>query len=274
MARATSVFDKQAANYRGPREKLIPQLDRFYGMVPEAVGLAGSPARILDLGAGTGMLSAVVAESFPDARFTLFDYSPRMLEQAGEILGDRAEVKVGDMYEGIPAGPWDAVISALAIHRIEAPELLERDEAVETNLLEEAVGGFAYVRREVVLRVLAIAQCLLNVSHGMTGTVFFLFVVDSLGFETGPLGMIFAFGGVASLGGALIAGRFYDTSNHLRRLAMLLLVCMRPREGIAGWPLCHRYGRKSAENQPYKVHDPWQKGAATRSSGRCRSRPT
>jgi len=147
VARATSVFDKQAANYRGPREKLIPQLDRFYGMVPEAVGLAGSPARILDLGAGTGMLSAVVAESFPDARFTLFDYSPRMLEQAGEILGDRAEVKVGDMYEGIPAGPWDAVISALAIHHMTD----EGKRSVYEAVFDELESGGIFVNAEHIL---------------------------------------------------------------------------------------------------------------------------
>jgi len=121
MARATSVFDKHAATYRGPREKLIPQLDMFYGAVAEAVGLSsgkGGPRRILDLGAGTGMLSAVVAEAYPTASFTLFDFSPRMLEIAAELLGDRAATAVGDMYREIPEGPWDAVISALAIHHM------------------------------------------------------------------------------------------------------------------------------------------------------------
>jgi predicted MFS family arabinose efflux permease len=114
------------------------------------------------------------------------------------------------------------LLSAFAIRKIDTPEEIERDESVETNLLEEAIGGFAYVRRDVMLRVLAAAQLLLNISHGMTSTVFFLFVVDSLGFDTGPLGMIFAFGGIASLGGALISSRFYDRGNHLRRLALLL----------------------------------------------------
>jgi tRNA (cmo5U34)-methyltransferase len=121
MAKATSVFEKQAATYLGPREKLIPQIERFYGIVPEVVRVnqpADARLRILDLGAGTGMLSAIVAEAFPEAQFTLFDFSPSMLEQARQILGERAEVVTGDMYEGIPAGPWDAVISALAIHHM------------------------------------------------------------------------------------------------------------------------------------------------------------
>jgi predicted MFS family arabinose efflux permease len=116
------------------------------------------------------------------------------------------------------------LLSALAIQRIEIPEELERDEAVETSLVEEAVAGFSYVRRDGTMRVLALAQALLSLSHGMTGTVFFLFVVDTLGFETGPLGMIFAFGGVASLGAALVSSRLYGRGGHLRRMAALLVV--------------------------------------------------
>jgi MFS family permease len=116
------------------------------------------------------------------------------------------------------------LLSALAIRRIEIPEELERDEAVETSLVEEAVAGFSYVRRDGTMRVLALAQALLSLSHGMTGTVFFLFVVDTLGFENGPLGMIFAFGGVASLGAALVSSRLYGRGGHLRRMAALLVV--------------------------------------------------
>jgi predicted MFS family arabinose efflux permease len=150
---------------------------------------------------------------------------------ATESVAEFGSFSIGGWLVQIFTAPFalliDAVtflLSALAIRRIETPEELDRDESVETNLLQEAVGGFAYVRRDTVLRVLAAAQLLLNVNHGMVGTVFFLFVVDTLGFETGPLGMIFAFGGVASLGGALISSRFYDTGNHLRRLSLLLFI--------------------------------------------------
>lgn len=154
MARATSVFDKQAATYKGPREKLVPQLERFYGMVPEAVRLvepandAGSrPLRILDLGAGTGMLSAVVASAFPEAGFTLFDVSPRMLDQAKETIDGKVEVETGDMYEGIPAGPWDAVISALAIHHMTD----QGKRSVYESVFRELRSGGVFVNAEHVL---------------------------------------------------------------------------------------------------------------------------
>ncbi len=153
MAKATSVFDRQAAIYRGPREKLIPQLDRFYGMVPEAVGLVEAepgkegPLRILDLGAGTGMLSAVVAEAFPEADFTLFDFSPRMLEQARELLGEEVVTLTGDMYEGIPSGPWDAVISALAIHHMTD----EGKRSVYESVFRELRPGGIFVNAEHIL---------------------------------------------------------------------------------------------------------------------------
>src|SRR6202000_867668 len=50
----------------------------------------------------------------------LLDGSAEMLREAGELLGDRGtRVHVADMAQGLPPGPFDAVISALAIHHLE-----------------------------------------------------------------------------------------------------------------------------------------------------------
>ena len=44
-----------------------------------------------------------------------------MLEQARARIGDRARYVVADLGDPLPAGPWDAVVSALAIHHLDDP---------------------------------------------------------------------------------------------------------------------------------------------------------
>jgi tRNA (cmo5U34)-methyltransferase len=79
--------------------------------------------RVLDLGAGTGLMTAHVADAFPRARFELLDGSQAMLSEATDTLGElMSAVHVADMTSALPAGPFDAVISALAIHHLEDPD--------------------------------------------------------------------------------------------------------------------------------------------------------
>jgi tRNA (cmo5U34)-methyltransferase len=62
----------------------------------------------------------MVAERFPAARLDLLDGSREMLAEARQRLGERAvAVYVQDMAGELPAGPYDAVVSALAIHHLE-----------------------------------------------------------------------------------------------------------------------------------------------------------
>ena len=108
--------------YTALRRRLVPEFDAFYGTAVAALGplAEGALERILDLGAGTGLLTAAVAEAYPDARFELLDGSPEMLAEAQQRLGERVvAVYVQDMAGELPAGPYDAVVSALAIHHLE-----------------------------------------------------------------------------------------------------------------------------------------------------------
>lgn len=118
---AIGSFEAHAPEYNALRRKLIPPFDRFYGAATEAVGFAGNqPRRILDLGAGTGLLSSWLADRWPDANFVIQDGSPAMLEQAKELLGTRIEsVIVSDLTDPLPPGPFDAIASSLAIHHLE-----------------------------------------------------------------------------------------------------------------------------------------------------------
>src|SRR3954447_11621937 len=117
---APATFDAQAAAYEAPRRRLIPPFDAFYGTAVAALELLGRPPRrVLDLGAGTGMLAARVAAAYPDAELVLTDGAPAMLEQARAALGDRAQLHRADLADPPPDGPFDAVLSALAIHHLD-----------------------------------------------------------------------------------------------------------------------------------------------------------
>jgi tRNA (cmo5U34)-methyltransferase len=119
MTNVAQVFNAGADSYDAARRRLIPPFDSFYEVATEAVALAGSLQRVLDIGAGTGLLSSCVRDAFPDAHLTLLDAAPAMLAQARESLGtDNASYVEGKLEEPLPQGPWDAVVSALAIHHL------------------------------------------------------------------------------------------------------------------------------------------------------------
>ena len=121
-AAAVQAFSAHAAGYDALRRRLVPDYDRFYGAVLEALErlATGEVRRVLDLGAGTGLLSAVVADGFPEAQIELLDASQPMLALAQGRLGRAVSaVHVGDMSAELPPGPFDAVVSALAIHHLE-----------------------------------------------------------------------------------------------------------------------------------------------------------
>jgi len=120
MTDAARVFDEQASGYEAQRRRLVPPYEAFYGTAVGALALAGRPVRrVLDLGAGTGLLVRRVAAALPEAELTLLDGAPAMLDQARATLGERAHYVVADLTDPLPAGPWDAVVSALAVHHLD-----------------------------------------------------------------------------------------------------------------------------------------------------------
>ena len=120
MAHTSVMFERHAPGYDAERRRLIPPYDAFYGAAIGALELAGRPLqRVLDLGAGTGLLARAVRAAHPGTALTLLDGSAGMLEQARAALREDATYVTGDLASPLPAGPWDAIVSALAIHHLE-----------------------------------------------------------------------------------------------------------------------------------------------------------
>jgi trans-aconitate 2-methyltransferase len=84
-----------------------------------------APRTVVDLGCGTGALTASLAERWPAARVTGVDSSPEMLAAAaGHAVPGRVGFVAGDVRDWEPAGPVDLVVSNAVLHWIPGHERL------------------------------------------------------------------------------------------------------------------------------------------------------
>jgi tRNA (cmo5U34)-methyltransferase len=122
MANAVEAFSAHAPDYDAKRRAIVPCFDQFYGTAAELLSVREGPVgRVLDLGAGTGLMSEAVLRRHPGAEMVLLDGSAEMLSRAATRL-PASERIVADLRDELPAGPFDAVVSSLAIHHLEHPE--------------------------------------------------------------------------------------------------------------------------------------------------------
>jgi tRNA (cmo5U34)-methyltransferase len=91
MENIKHAFDTIAGEYDAQRKYIIPHMDEFYVAAVWAAESRVKDPAILDIGAGTGLLSALMLTKFPDASLTSWISRRRCLEwpargsQAGRI---------------------------------------------------------------------------------------------------------------------------------------------------------------------------------------------
>ena len=120
MEHIRTAFNATAARYDAQRQWVIPEFDAFYGAAIRAANWPGSRPAILDIGAGTGLLSTLLLQRYPDASLTLLDISDRMLKVAHERFSGNQNVRyiTGDYSTGDLGGQYDLICSALSIHHL------------------------------------------------------------------------------------------------------------------------------------------------------------
>jgi len=118
---AESPFHFDPANYHDWVREEIPLYDDLQERVARATASV-AVAAVLDLGSGTGETLARVLALHPGARAVGVDENPGMLDVARARLADRdATFGAADLSDPLPPGPFDLVVSVLAVHHLDGP---------------------------------------------------------------------------------------------------------------------------------------------------------
>jgi tRNA (cmo5U34)-methyltransferase len=138
-------FNSIAKKYDEQRKCYIPHLEEYYSIGIRLLAGSRSFKRILDLGAGTGLLSQFLLGYFPKASYTLVDVSGEMLQVARQRFAgaDRFTYAVEDYSRVLPKGKYDLIVSALSIHHLPDADKMKLYRKIHASL--SASGWFLNV---------------------------------------------------------------------------------------------------------------------------------
>jgi tRNA (cmo5U34)-methyltransferase len=146
-------FHDAPARYLDLMRKHVPLYDR----VQEEVVLASidlQVSRLLDLGVGTGETARRCLEAHPEATAICLDSSPKMLDAAASMLGERAELRLGRLEDPLPEGSFELVVSAFAVHHLDGVGKASLFQRIATLL---SPGG-RFVMADVVIPDTPVAE--------------------------------------------------------------------------------------------------------------------
>jgi SAM-dependent methyltransferase len=133
------------------QEEYLPQREHAFAVLVELVeAQAGPEPRVLDLACGTGSITARVLKAVPGARVVAADIDPVLLTIARGTFSDDPRVSIveADLADPrwvreLPAGQFDSVLTATALHWLESDQL--RQLYVDLASLVRPGGLFANV---------------------------------------------------------------------------------------------------------------------------------
>ncbi|MCH5287409.1 MAG: class I SAM-dependent methyltransferase [Christensenellaceae bacterium] len=115
----------------------------------------GQARSVLDLGVGTGTLAARLCQD--GYAVTGVDFSPRMLEIAGERTGGKARLLAHDFHDGFPAAladeRFDRIVCTYALHHLTDEEKPAFLRALTDHLTEQGrvlIGDVAFPTRALL----------------------------------------------------------------------------------------------------------------------------
>jgi tRNA (cmo5U34)-methyltransferase len=110
------------SSYPAEIREEIPRYDELQERVVDATR-GRRVDTVLELGTGAGETAGLLLAQHPTARLIGVDSSAEMLATARDTLSsDRVELRLARLEDELPAGPFDLVASALAVHHLTSEE--------------------------------------------------------------------------------------------------------------------------------------------------------
>jgi len=129
MEEVANQFNKIAKDYDSQRKQLIPVFDDFYGFTIDSIELEDPIPNVLEIGTGTGLLTEMFLEKYPNAKMDLVDISEEMLDIAKQRLSGNTNLTfhLKNIMDFKPEEGklYDTIISSLAIHHLSLEEKKE-----------------------------------------------------------------------------------------------------------------------------------------------------
>jgi tRNA (cmo5U34)-methyltransferase len=126
-------YDFTLESYLAMMREAVPGYDRLEDEVAAAAGVGAKS--ILELGTGTGETARRLLDRHQDAQLIGIDASPGMVNVARDSLPcDRVSLLVRRLDDPLPEGPFDLVVSALAVHHLEGARKAELFRCIASRL--------------------------------------------------------------------------------------------------------------------------------------------
>lgn len=139
-------FDSLRQDYTETIERCFPRYREMLWALLEYLPEEQTPSSILELGCGTGNLSVLLSEKYPEANIRFVDLGGESLQVCQTRLGknDRFHFQEDDFRDlEFAAGSFDMVTSSIAIHHLLAPEKQLFFKQIFSWLQPEGVFTFA-----------------------------------------------------------------------------------------------------------------------------------
>lgn len=113
-------FDRVAPEYETLINRLVPYYPKQNSLMMDLIPMERREVfQALDVGTGTGVLSRLLLDTFPNATVTAFDVSPVMLDICKKKLWaypKRATLRQGDLSKDDWGSGYDVVFAGLVLH--------------------------------------------------------------------------------------------------------------------------------------------------------------